>query len=48
MRSHSPLDGYGGRDSGVFGISSSPPSSSCGVHEPASEEPVGEKQYKKG
>ena len=36
----SPLDGYGGRDSGVSGISSSPPSSSCGVQEPASEEPV--------
>ena len=40
-RRYSPLDGYGGRDSGVSGISSSPPSSSPGVQEPASEEPVG-------
>lgn len=32
-----PLDGYGGSDSGVLGMSSSPPSSSPGVHEPASE-----------
>lgn len=42
MRRHlSPLDGYGGRDSGVSGTSSSIPSSSCGVQEPASEEAAG-------
>lgn len=40
LNSFSPFDGYGGRDSGVFGISSSPtsPPSSSGVHEP---EPAG-------